>query len=92
MVKIQPAFGKRLKQFRELRNLTQEALSLKASQMPSKQAYIKRSYISEIESGKRNPSLEMIHKLAQALDIPAFVLLLSDKDLRKHKDLKEYFQ
>lgn len=41
--------------------LTQEQLALEAG--------VKRSYISEVEAGKRNASLEFLEKIAGALQV-----------------------
>lgn len=39
------------------------------------------SYIGEIEIGKKFPSVEMIQKIATALDIQPFQLFMQDSDL-----------
>ena len=54
-------FGRALKKVRLKKNLTQEGLSL--------QAEIARVYISELEYGKKVPSIETIFKLSKALNI-----------------------
>ncbi|AMK25082.1 MULTISPECIES: helix-turn-helix domain-containing protein [unclassified Sphingobium] len=46
---------------------TQEQLAFEAD--------VKRSYISEIESGKRNPSLDVVEKIAKALDVKLGLLM-----------------
>lgn len=64
-------FGRRIRKFRLLRELSQESLAEKTQ--------IHRTYIGGIERGERNPTLLMIHRLAAALDIsPA--TLLSDEE------------
>jgi transcriptional regulator with XRE-family HTH domain len=58
---IKEEFGKRLNQLRKDRKMSQEKLA--------ELSELNRPYISAIEQGKRNVSLEVISKLAQALDI-----------------------
>ncbi|UPO98546.1 helix-turn-helix domain-containing protein (plasmid) [Cetobacterium somerae] len=58
---IKIKFGKRLKEIRNQKKVTQEKLSELAN--------IDRSYISDIERGVKSVSLEKIDQLAKALDI-----------------------
>jgi transcriptional regulator with XRE-family HTH domain len=58
---IKSKFGKRLLELRKERKMSQENLA--------ELSELNRPYISAIEQGKRNVSLEVISKLAQALDI-----------------------
>ncbi|MGL5229255.1 MAG: helix-turn-helix domain-containing protein [Cetobacterium sp.] len=58
---IKIKFGKRLKEIRNQKKITQEKLSELAN--------IDRSYISDIERGVKSVSLEKIDQLAKALDI-----------------------
>lgn len=60
-MEIKEAFGQKVKQLRKAKELSQEDLSDKSG--------LNRPYISAIEQGKRNVSLEVIEKLAEALDI-----------------------
>jgi transcriptional regulator with XRE-family HTH domain len=53
--------GKKLHDLRKSQSLSQEQLSFMAK--------IDRSYISEIENGLRNPSLQTLEKLAKALKV-----------------------
>ena len=55
-------FGKRLREERTKRDLSQEELGF--------QTGLDRTYISGIERGERNPSLKNISKLAKALKVP----------------------
>ena len=59
--KISGEFGITLRTYRLERGLTQEQLSEKLD--------IVRSYICSLESGKRQPSLNMVFRLATALGI-----------------------
>ncbi len=55
------AFGRALKKIRTRKKLTQENLSL--------QADLARVYISELEYGKKTPSIETVFKISKALNI-----------------------
>jgi transcriptional regulator with XRE-family HTH domain len=59
---IKEQFGKKLRALRMAKNMSQEKLALEAG--------LDRTYIPSIEQGKRNVSIEVIAKLAKALDIP----------------------
>jgi len=58
---IKTKFGKKLKDFRLNRGFSQEKLAHLAE--------LDRTYIPSIEKGERNVSLEVISKLATALEI-----------------------
>lgn len=58
---IKQEFGKRLNQLRKEKKMSQERLA--------ELSELNRPYISAIEQGKRNVSIEVIEKLAQALEI-----------------------
>ena len=65
--KLDGAFGKTLKSRRCSSNLSQEQLGLKSG--------LSRPYISELEMGKKDPSLFTIFKLADALKVnPSFFI------------------
>ncbi len=64
------AFGLRVRKFRTERGYSQESLADKTG--------IHRTYIGGIERGERNPTLLMIHRIADAMKIDP-VLLLSDE-------------
>ena len=65
-------FGKRLREIRISRGLSQEALAFEAK--------LDRTYVSSCERGQRNISLENIHRLARALRVsPAAFFECSDK-------------
>ena len=55
------AFGARLRKFRENKKLTQESLASKTG--------LHATYISGLENGKRNPSLNTLDNLASTLNI-----------------------
>lgn len=60
-------FGKNLRSIRESKGISQEDLAELAD--------LDRTYVSGVERGKRNISLRNIHKLADALTLPAHRLL-----------------
>ncbi|MFY8176829.1 helix-turn-helix transcriptional regulator [Candidatus Methylopumilus universalis] len=67
LTKLDSAFGKSLKSRRLSANLSQEQLGLKSG--------LSRPYISELEMGKKDPSLFTIFKLADALKVkPSFFI------------------
>ena len=59
----QVEFGDRVRARRQELGWSQEALALKAN--------INRTYIASLESGRRNPSLDLIARLARALRVDA---------------------
>ena len=58
---IKVSFGQKVKLFRKVKNLSQEDLAERSG--------LNRPYISAIEQGKRNVSLEVIEKLSESLSI-----------------------
>ena len=60
-------FGKRLRQFRIKRGWSQEELAYRVG--------IDVSYLSELETGKKEPCLRKIKELAQGLDVPISTLV-----------------
>lgn len=57
----QVEFGDRVRHYRQRLNLSQEALAYKAD--------INRTYIASLEAGHRNPSLDLMARLASALEV-----------------------
>ena len=67
LAKLDGAFGKTLKSRRCSSNLSQEQLGLKSG--------LSRPYISELEMGKKDPSLFTIFKLSDVLKVkPSFFI------------------
>ena len=66
---IRQRFGLAIRQRRQELGISQEELSFRAG--------LHRTYISDIERGSRNPSLENIEKLANALEVSVSVLFAS---------------
>jgi transcriptional regulator with XRE-family HTH domain len=60
-------FGKNVKRIRNEAGLSQEELAFRAK--------LHRTYISSIERGERNVSLENIYAIAEALKVPPSELL-----------------
>ena len=58
---LQEQFGKRVKELRLAKGLSQEALALKAE--------IDRTYMTSVENGKRNVSIQNIGRIISALEI-----------------------
>ena len=67
LTKLDSAFGKILKLRRNSVNLSQDRLGLESG--------LSRSYISDLENGKKDPSLFTIFKLANALDLKPSALI-----------------
>ncbi|KIS21997.1 XRE family transcriptional regulator [Clostridium botulinum] len=61
-----------LKKIREEKNISQSKLAILAG--------ISRSYVSEIEAGKKTPSLDMLERIAKALEVCVALLLINTKD------------
>jgi transcriptional regulator with XRE-family HTH domain len=60
-------FGKNVRKYRRQRGLTQEQLAFEAE--------IDLTYVGGIERGKRNPSLSVMARIAEALSINLIKLL-----------------
>lgn len=60
-------FGRNVRAARKQQGWTQEQLAFEAG--------VKRAYLSEVENGQRNVSLDVVEKLAQALGIKADALM-----------------
>lgn len=68
MEDLKAKFGRRLRQLREEKGLTQEQIAFRAR--------LSREYLSRIESGKRNVSLDVIERLSEALGVDVQKLFL----------------
>lgn len=66
-IEYQQVFGKRVRELRKERGLSQVELAAKVG--------IDRSYMGFLERGERNPSLEVIAKIAEALNVTPDELL-----------------
>ena len=75
--------GERIKMFRAEKKLTLRDLSKKAD--------ISISFLSDIENGRCNPSLERLKDIAAALNVPIIVLLdenINNKELSPEQKIK----
>ena len=64
--------GDNVRRYRKLRGLTQEQLALDAE--------MERSYVSDLERGTRNPSVRAVGRLAEALGIEPYLLLVAQTE------------
>jgi transcriptional regulator with XRE-family HTH domain len=71
---IKTKVGQRIKFLRKELELSQEALALKAE--------VDRTYVTDVESGRRNVSLEILERLIKALEVP-FSEFFNAKDFKK---------
>jgi len=60
-------FGKRVRKARKAKGFSQEELAHEAES--------NRTYISDVERGTRNPSIEVVERIALALDVTIGSLL-----------------
>lgn len=73
---IESVVGQNLKRLRKSRKLTQEALR--------DAAQVSQQYLSELEHGRRNPSIRLVARLAAALGVEPMELLR--RDLPEERD------
>lgn len=69
--------GLNLQNFRRLKHWTQEELAFEAD--------LHRTYISGIESGKRNPTIVIIAKLAKTLGVEEAAFFAKPKPMKAEK-------
>jgi len=67
---VRQIFGRNLRVTRHLKEISQEELALRSE--------LSRSYVSEVENGGRNISIDNMGILASALGIPLHILLNPD--------------
>jgi len=75
--------GKRIQELRKARGLSQEKIAEKAD--------ISSTYLSRIECGRENPTLDMLIKLANALEVEMWEMF-DFGHVKSHKELKESIQ
>ncbi|WP_196990038.1 helix-turn-helix domain-containing protein [Panacibacter microcysteis] len=66
--------GQRVRELRKQRELSQEGLAYKAE--------VDRTYVTDIENGRRNVSLEIMERLINALDV-SITEFFNTKEFRK---------
>lgn len=77
-MKTKLAFGKSLKQMREAKRVTQEDFSVVSS----------RTYISLLERGQKNPTLEKVDAFAKVLKVhPLSLLVLTYLHVGGYRDI-----
>lgn len=72
---IRIKIGKRIKNIRESKGISQKDLAYEAD--------LDRSYIASIEVGKRNVSIVNLEKIANALNTPLYILFKESEDESK---------
>ena len=68
-MKSPPDFGSVLRRLRFERNVSQEALA-------ERMGMASHAHLSRLESGQKQPSVAMLFRLADALEIPASAIIL----------------
>lgn len=71
---IKQKVGQRLRILRLELGLSQEALALKAE--------VDRTYVTDVEAGRRNVSLEILERLIKALEV-SFSEFFNNKEFKK---------
>ena len=66
--------GQRIKVLRKEIGLSQEALALKAE--------VDRTYVTDVENGRRNVSVEILERIISALDV-SFIEFFTSKEFKK---------
>jgi len=69
---ILDVLSKNLRAYRRESGMSQEKLAFEAN--------LHRTYVSGIERGVRNPSVESLEKIARQLKVPVWKLLYDGKD------------
>ncbi len=75
--------GRRIQELRKARGLSQEKIADKADISPN--------YLSRIECGRENPTLDMFIKLSNALEVE-MLEMFDFRHVVSHKELKEAVQ
>ncbi len=71
---IKEKVGQRIRTLRKELNLSQEALALKSE--------VDRTYMTDVENGRRNVSLEILEKIIRALEV-SFTEFFDAKEFKK---------
>src|ERR1700686_454246 len=80
-IDLKALLGMAIKTERSVLGISQEELAERAG--------LHRTYVSDVERGARNPSIESIEKLAQALKLPISALFQRASNGGKSSDLLE---
>lgn len=84
---FQQALGKVIRKYRKAAGMTQDQL---AEAIGSESENDRRSYISKLESGKRNPSTSVLAAIASALHITPAGLISEAMDEQTHAVCDQY--
>ena len=71
---IKQKVGQRIRELRKQLEFSQEALALKAE--------VDRTYVTDVENGRRNVSLEILERLIKALNV-SFSEFFNAKEFKK---------
>ena len=71
---IKQKVGNRIRELRKNLELSQEALALKAE--------VDRTYVTDVENGRRNVSLEILERLIKALNV-SIAEFFNSKEFKK---------
>ena len=71
---IKQKIGQRIKELRKQLELSQEGLAYKAE--------VDRTYVTDVENGRRNVSVEILEKIIKALEVP-FSEFFNSKEFKK---------
>ncbi len=74
MSKVAENLGHRIRAFRKENGISQEELAFKSS--------ISTTYLGQIERAEKSPTVEVLDKLANALDISIYDLFLFDEKIK----------
>lgn len=74
-------YGKAIRIIRNIRDLSQKDLAKKVN--------VVASYISYIEDNKRKPTLEVLERIAETLQIPLYLLIIISSDKEELKSLSK---
>ena len=69
---LQRQVGERIREIRLAKGISQEALAHEIG--------LHRTYVGSLERGERNPSLQVVSRLARLLEVSTDQLLAVDKD------------
>ena len=71
---IKLKIGQRIRELRKELEISQEALAYKAE--------VDRTYVTDVENGRRNVSIEILERLIKALEV-SFTEFFNDKEFKK---------
>ena len=74
LMEIKAKIGQRIRELRKGLDISQEALAYKAE--------VDRTYVTDVENGRRNVSVEILEKLINALEI-SFTEFFNAKEFKK---------